>query len=220
VTSIVCSLRSSSTFKLQTLSRTNLSKLIAIVERHYLLAVVLGRGLDCSRCSVLYADFAILFFTETLFFVGASVFLYIAHICGTQAAAASQQWKSASSFYSLGYRLSAKIVLGTAVLLPVATFVMVWPWTGPAAAAALAPYMIGLLVQIGFEHIIHANSSPVWPLVPVTFQVCFSTGRGTILFNVQMKLCRYFLLSERDLMCSPFGSRKLVWFGLTEAIFT
>ncbi|CAM6087574.1 unnamed protein product [Calypogeia fissa] len=43
--------------------------------------------------------------------------------------------------------------------------------SGPAAAAALAPYMIGLLVQLGFENIVHTRDSPVWPLVPVTFQL-------------------------------------------------
>ncbi|CAM6088347.1 unnamed protein product [Calypogeia fissa] len=125
----------------------------------------------------LVTDFVILFFTETLFFIGASIFLYVAHISrqATAAAAAAsstlEQTPSASPVYSLGYRLSAKVALGIGVLLPIATFVMVWPWTGPAAAAALAPYMIGLLVQLGFENIVHTRDSPVWPLVPVTFQM-------------------------------------------------
>lgn len=142
----------------------------------------------------------ILFFTETLFFIGASLFLYIAHISrlAAPAVAAALEPKPASPVvYSWGYRLSARIALGAGVVLPLATFVMVWPWTGPAAAAALAPYMIGLLVQLGFEKIIHSNDSPVWPLVPVTFQVGFLPNRESFV------LCsEYFVMAYRP---SPRG---------------
>lgn len=64
------------------------------------------------------------------------------------------------------------ISVALGVVLPAISFGVVWPWTGPAAAAALLPYLLGLGVQLGFEKFVIARKSPVWTLVPVTFQVC------------------------------------------------
>ena len=66
------------------------------------------------------------------------------------------------------------ISVALGVVLPAISFGVVWPWTGPAAAAALLPYLIGLAVQLGFEKFVIAKKSPVWSMVPVTFQVCKS----------------------------------------------
>ncbi|KAL2634508.1 hypothetical protein R1flu_005987 [Riccia fluitans] len=119
----------------------------------------------------LMTDFVILFFTETLFFVGASLFLCIAHQFRSGVGSVSASEQSPTVSVPFGYRVFTILSLGVGLFLPVATFSMVWPWTGPAAAAALAPYMVGLIVQLCVEQVVRTKRSPIWPLVPVTFQM-------------------------------------------------
>lgn len=116
----------------------------------------------------LVTDFLILFFTETLFYVGVSIFLVIAH--KVQQSTGVVSWKS-DSYMSLGYKVSSVVTTIFGILLPVGAFAFVWPWTGPAAAAALFPYMAGLAVQYGFEHFVQDKKSSVWPLIPIVFQI-------------------------------------------------
>ncbi|MCO5592797.1 hypothetical protein L7F22_046800 [Adiantum nelumboides] len=116
----------------------------------------------------LVTDFLILFFTETLFYAGVFVFLLVAH--QVQKATGVWTWNSGSRA-SLGYKVSSYATMSLAVLLPLGAFAIVWPWTGPAAAAALLPYIAGLAVQYGFEHIVQERKWSVWPLIPIIFQV-------------------------------------------------
>ncbi|MCO5569155.1 hypothetical protein L7F22_022864 [Adiantum nelumboides] len=116
----------------------------------------------------LVTDFLILFFTETLFYAGVFVFLLVAH--QVQKATGVWTWNSGSRA-SLGYKISSYATMSLAVLLPLGAFAIVWPWTGPAAAAALLPYIAGLAVQYGFEHIVQERKWSVWPLIPIIFQV-------------------------------------------------
>ncbi|KAL3680719.1 hypothetical protein R1sor_023675 [Riccia sorocarpa] len=128
---------------------------------------VFGKVLNDS----LTTDFLILFFTETIFFVGASLFLYIAHQFRSGVGSLAANGQEAAVSLPLGYRVFSILSLGISLFLPVATFSMVWPWTGPAAAAALAPYMVGVIFQLCLEQIVRVKRSPVWPLVPITFQM-------------------------------------------------
>lgn len=48
---------------------------------------------------------------------------------------------------------------------------LVWPWTGPAASATLAPYLVGIVVQFAFEQYARRKKSSSWPVIPIVFQV-------------------------------------------------
>jgi len=48
---------------------------------------------------------------------------------------------------------------------------LVWPWTGPAASATLAPYLVGIVVQFAFEQYARYRKSPSWSAIPLIFQV-------------------------------------------------
>lgn len=117
----------------------------------------------------------ILFCTEALFYAGVSLFLFVSHKQRLQQspslARAFGETVPAPINYPMGYRVSMTVSLALGVVLPLVCFAVVWPWTGPAAAAALLPYLVGLAVQLGFEKTVRTKKSPVWPLVPVTFQV-------------------------------------------------
>lgn len=71
----------------------------------------------------------------------------------------------------LGQRISSVAALVLSLIIPMVTMGYVWPWTGPAASATLAPYLVGIVVQFAFEQYARYKKSPSWPVIPVIFQV-------------------------------------------------
>lgn len=118
----------------------------------------------------LLTDFLILFFTEALFYGGVAIFLLLVdHIWRPlqQNASHNKDWSN----FHFGLRLSSVATLVLSLIIPLVTMGMVWPWTGPAASATLAPYLVGLIVQFAFERYARSLKSPAWPVIPVIFQV-------------------------------------------------
>ena len=56
-------------------------------------------------------------------------------------------------------------------MIPMVTMGFVWPWTGPAASATLAPYLVGIVVQFAFEQYARYRKSPSSLTIPIIFQV-------------------------------------------------
>lgn len=71
----------------------------------------------------------------------------------------------------LGQRISSVAALVLSLIIPMVTMGLVWPWTGPAASATLAPYLVGIVVQFAFEQYARYQKSPSWPVIPIIFQV-------------------------------------------------
>lgn len=71
----------------------------------------------------------------------------------------------------LGQRVSSVATLVLSLIIPMVTMGLVWPWTGPAASATLAPYLVGIIVQFAFEQYARYKKSPSWPVIPIIFQV-------------------------------------------------
>ena len=69
------------------------------------------------------------------------------------------------------YQITSVAVLVLSLVIPMVTMGLVWPWTGPAASATLAPYLVGIVVQFAFEQYARYVKSPSYPVVPVIFQV-------------------------------------------------
>ncbi|XP_021762885.1 uncharacterized protein LOC110727612 isoform X2 [Chenopodium quinoa] len=118
----------------------------------------------------LLTDFLILFFTEALFYCGVAVFLLIHFLWspGNKVPATSSYGKLTTQ---MGHRISSVAILMLSLIIPMVTMGFVWPWTGPAASAALAPYLVGIVVQFAFEQYAKYTKSPSWPVIPVVFQV-------------------------------------------------
>lgn len=72
---------------------------------------------------------------------------------------------------SMGQRISSVAALVLSLIIPMVTMGLVWPWTGPAASATLAPYLVGIVVQFAFEQYARYRKSPSWPVIPIIFQV-------------------------------------------------
>ena len=125
---------------------------------------------DPSLNSLVFSptDFLILFFTEALFYCGVAIFLLlIDHLrrpIGPDSAAETLA-------PHLGQRISSVATLVLSLIIPMVTMGLVWPWTGPAASATLAPYLVGIVVQFAFEQYARYLKSPSWPVIPIIFQV-------------------------------------------------
>ncbi|CAA2934239.1 Hypothetical predicted protein [Olea europaea subsp. europaea] len=126
----------------------------------------------------LLTDFLILFFTEAIFYCGvAVVLLLIDHFHLRRPIAPLST--DVSHTPHLGHRISSVAVLVLSLIIPMVTMGFVWPWTGPAASATLAPYLVGLVVQFAFEQYARHIMSPSWHVIPIIFQGS-TTGDGSL----------------------------------------
>lgn len=133
--------------------------------------------LPCSVCT----DFLILFFTEAIFYCGVAVFLLlIDHLRRPIESLSSSNIRDLNP--QMGHRISSVAVLVLSLLIPMVTMGFVWPWTGPAASATLAPYLVGIVVQFAFEQYARYTKSPSWSVIPILFQVRTSIRLSPFLY--------------------------------------
>ncbi|KAG8077678.1 hypothetical protein GUJ93_ZPchr0007g3640 [Zizania palustris] len=102
-------------------------------------SLYLRRVLSAVFEDSLLTDFLILFFTEALFYGGVAIFVLLIDKVWRplqQVAPKSYIW-SKSRFF----RISSVTTMVLSLIIPLLTMGMVWPWTGPAASATLAPYL-------------------------------------------------------------------------------
>ncbi|KAL4036326.1 hypothetical protein IC575_005059 [Cucumis melo] len=119
----------------------------------------------------LLTDFLILFFTEALFYCGVAVFLFLID-CSRRTAEPDTLKNSYQTLSNqFGQRISSVATLALSLIIPMVTMGLVWPWTGPAASATLAPYLVGIVVQFAFEQYARRKKSSSWPVIPIVFQV-------------------------------------------------
>ncbi|XP_050376355.1 uncharacterized protein LOC126793776 isoform X2 [Argentina anserina] len=119
----------------------------------------------------LLTDFLILFFTEALFYCGVAVFLLLIDKLRRPTELESAAYSNRILAPQLGQRILSVAALALSLILPMVTMGYVWPWTGPAASATLAPYLVGIVVQFAFEQYARYKKSPSWAAIPVIFQV-------------------------------------------------
>ncbi|KAG5032021.1 hypothetical protein JHK85_016003 [Glycine max] len=116
-------------------------------------------------------DFLILFFTEAIFYCGVGVFLYLLDHVRRPLLVDTVANNSDTLPPQLGQRVSSVATLVLSLVIPMVTMGLVWPWTGPAASATLAPYLVGIVVQFAFEQYARYRKSPSWSAIPLIFQV-------------------------------------------------
>ncbi|KAF4362720.1 hypothetical protein G4B88_018338 [Cannabis sativa] len=116
-------------------------------------------------------DFLILFFTEALFYCGVAVFLLLIDRLRRPSMPESTANSNRTLASHFGQRISSVAALVLSLIIPMVTMGFVWPWTGPAASATLAPYLVGIVVQFAFEQYARYKKSPSWPVIPIIFQV-------------------------------------------------
>jgi hypothetical protein len=126
-----------------------------------------------------------LFFTEGLFYSGVAVFLLLIDRIRRPIEPDSATGTHRTLAPHIGQRISSVASLVLSLIIPMVTMGLVWPWTGPAASATLAPYLVGIIVQFAFEQYARYKKSPSWAVIPIIFQVrqsCLIADR--ILFSI------------------------------------
>ncbi|KAL4360376.1 hypothetical protein AHAS_Ahas08G0171200 [Arachis hypogaea] len=119
----------------------------------------------------LLTDFLILFFTEAIFYCGVAVYLYLLDRLRRPMQQETATTSQDTLPSQLGHRVSSVATLVLSLVIPMVTMGLVWPWTGPAASATLAPYLVGIVVQFAFEQYARYRKSPSWSAIPLIFQV-------------------------------------------------
>ncbi|KAK4756275.1 hypothetical protein SAY87_006402 [Trapa incisa] len=140
-----------------------------LVTSFILPSLYLRRILSIVFEDSLLTDFLILFFTEALFYSGVAIFLMIIdRMRRSISFDFNAHQRTAPQF---AQRISSVATLVLSLIIPMVTMGFVWPWTGPAASAALAPYLVGIVVQFAFEQYARYKKSPSLAVIPVIFQV-------------------------------------------------
>ncbi|KAK9119766.1 hypothetical protein Scep_017859 [Stephania cephalantha] len=142
-----------------------------LVASFILPSLYLRRILSAVFEDSLLTDFLILFFTEALFYCGVAVFLLLIHRLQRPLDPTSFPKVNTLRTTKLIYRISSIATLVLSLIIPMVTMGFVWPWTGPAASATLAPYLVGIVVQFAFEQYAKYLKSPSWPVIPIIFQI-------------------------------------------------
>ncbi|CAI8597637.1 unnamed protein product [Vicia faba] len=119
----------------------------------------------------LLTDFLILFFTEAIFYGGVAAFLVLLDHLRRPIQLDTAVKNTDTLPPQLGQRISSVATLVLSLVIPMVTMGLVWPWTGPAASATLAPYLVGIVVQFAFEQYAKYQQSPSWSAIPLIFQV-------------------------------------------------
>ncbi|KAF8399738.1 hypothetical protein HHK36_015609 [Tetracentron sinense] len=109
--------------------------------------------------------------TEALFYCGVAVFLLLVDHLQRPLKPVFSAKGNRHQTTKLGHRIYSVAALVLSLIIPMVTMGFVWPWTGPAASATLAPFLVGIVVQFTFEQYARYLKSPSWPLIPVIFQV-------------------------------------------------
>uniref|UniRef100_A0A7N0TJ02 Uncharacterized protein n=1 Tax=Kalanchoe fedtschenkoi TaxID=63787 RepID=A0A7N0TJ02_KALFE len=119
----------------------------------------------------LLTDFLILFFTEALFYGGVAVYLLLTdRLCRNREPSYTVNNKNILG-PKWADRIASVAALALSLIVPMVTMGVVWPWTGPAASATLAPYLVGIVVQFAFEQYARYIKSPSWSIIPIVFQI-------------------------------------------------
>ncbi|KAJ1439080.1 hypothetical protein SESBI_02863 [Sesbania bispinosa] len=114
--------------------------------------------------SVIFEDSLL---TEAIFYCGVAVFLFLLDRLRRDTVA--------NNSYTLTPQLEPPILSIATLLLnltiPMVTMSWVWPWTCLEASTALAPFLVGILVQFTFEQYAKYWKSPSRAIIPFIFQV-------------------------------------------------
>lgn len=137
-------------------------------------------------------------FSEILFYIGLATYLrVIDNVQKPYLQFSAKRWSLITGLK--GYITSAFFVMGFKIFAPLFALYVTWPSLGLPGLVAVAPYLVGCLVQYLFERFLDRNGSSSWPLVPIIFEVCklptFSFSfRGKRQVNMGLRisnLCRF-----------------------------
>lgn len=117
-----------------------------------------------------FAEIVSSIFSEILFYIGLATYLrVIDNVQKPYLQFSAKRWSLITGLK--GYITSAFFVMGFKIFAPLFALYVTWPSLGLPGLVAVAPYLVGCLVQYLFERFLDRNGSSSWPLVPIIFEV-------------------------------------------------
>lgn len=111
------------------------------------------------------------FFSEVMFYIGLATYLRVTdHVQKPYLQFSAKRWSLITGLK--GYITSAFFVMGFKIFAPLFALYVTWPSLGLPGLVAVAPFLLGCLVQYLFERFLDRHESSSWPVVPIIFEVC------------------------------------------------
>ncbi|PNX77529.1 hypothetical protein L195_g033497 [Trifolium pratense] len=108
--------------------------------------------------------------TEVLFYFGFATFLQVAdRVQRPYLQYSSKRWGLITGLK--GYLTSAVLTMGLKISIPLILLYVTWSVIRMATVVAIAPFLVGCVVQFAFERYLNKRGSSCWPLVPIIFEV-------------------------------------------------
>ncbi|VVB00906.1 unnamed protein product [Arabis nemorensis] len=116
------------------------------------------------------AEIVTSFCFETTFYAGLAIFLSVTdRVQRPYLDFSSKRWGLITGLR--GYLMSAFLMMGLKVVVPLFAVYMTWPALGLDALIAVLPFLVGCAVQRLFESRLERRGSSCWPIVPIVFEV-------------------------------------------------
>lgn len=110
------------------------------------------------------------FISEVSFYIGLAIFVWITdHVQKPYLEFSAKRWSLITGLR--GYFISSFFTMGVKVYLPVYLVCCFWSEFRIPAIVAVAPLLVGCLIQLVFEKVLEIRNSSSWPLVPILFEV-------------------------------------------------
>lgn len=144
-----------------------------------------------------YAEIVSSLFSEVMFYIGLATYLRVTDsVQKPYLQFSAKRWSLITGLK--GYITSAFFVMGFKIFAPLFALYVTWPSLGFPGLVAVAPLLVGCLVQYLFERFLDRHGSSSWPLVPIIFEVCkllfflFFSGQRQVNIGLRISnLCRF-----------------------------
>nr|XP_004238206.1 uncharacterized protein LOC101244367 [Solanum lycopersicum] len=109
-------------------------------------------------------------FSEVMFYIGLATYLRVTDsVQKPYLQFSAKRWSLITGLK--GYITSAFFVMGFKIFAPLFALYVTWPSLGFPGLVAVAPLLVGCLVQYLFERFLDRHGSSSWPLVPIIFEI-------------------------------------------------
>lgn len=143
---------------------------VALISSLVLPQFFIAVAVDDLIKNATFAEIVSSFFSEVMFYIGLAIYLRVTdHVQKPYLQFSAKRWSLITGLK--GYITSAFFIMGFKTFAPLFALYVTWPALGLPGLVAVAPFLVGCLVQYLFERFLDRHGSSSWPLVPIIFEV-------------------------------------------------
>ncbi|CAI9116637.1 OLC1v1017834C1 [Oldenlandia corymbosa var. corymbosa] len=143
---------------------------VALIASLMLPRFILGSAIEELFRNEVLSEIINSFISEMAFYIGLATFLHFTEsVQKPYLQFSAKRWSLITGLK--GYISSAFFVMGFKIFAPLLAVYVTWPVLGLPVLVAVAPFLVGCLVQFVFEKFAESRNSSSWPLIPIIFEV-------------------------------------------------